>query len=332
MRAVRYEGPGKGVVFVRSAPDPRAPVGEAIIRPRKVAIGGAERAVALGLAGPDPITLGHEFVGIVESVNPSKSQAERARTMVGKRVVGSAIAVCGECDLCRAGLSNHCRQRTTLGAKGRDGCFADLFRLPINSLFLIPDAVEDEKAVFAEALASAVQATQQIRIENKPYITILGDGPLGLLCAQLMNRLNASVRVVGRHERKMELAEKWGIKQRNERDVGRRADQDVVVDCTGTAAGFELALKLVRPRGKVLLKTDFMWAEPATPVDFTPIVTNEIEVVGSRSGPISEALRLLATSQAEVTGLISRRMRLDDAVEALKLAADPATLKIVMDV
>lgn len=320
------------MVVVRSAPEPEAQVGEAIIRPRKVAIGGAERAVAMGLAGDGPFILGHEFVGIVEKVNPTRAQAERARALVGKRVVGAATASCGECDLCRSGLSNHCRQRATLGVRGRDGCFADLFRLPINSLFLVPDSVEDEKAVFAEALASAVQAMQQIRIENKPYITILGDGPLGLLCAQLMNRLNASVRVVGRCEHKMELAEKWGIKHRHEQEVGRRADQDVVVDCTGTAAGFELALKLVRPRGKVLLKTDFVWSERSTPVDFTPIVTNEIEVVGSRSGPISEALRLLASGQADVTGLISRRMRLDDAVEAMKHASDPEALKIVMDV
>lgn len=329
MRAVRYEGPGQGVVITRSAPDPEPPEGEAIIRPRKVAIGAADRAVARGLMGSDPITLGQEFVGVVEKVNA----LEGARKLAGKRVVGSATAVCGVCDLCRAGLSNHCRERTTLGVQGRDGCFADRFCLPVSSLFVVPDNVDDEQAVFASALASAVQATHQIRIESKPYITILGDGPLGLLCGQLMNRLNASVRVVGRFEHKLELAEKWGIKSRHERDVGRRADQDVVVDCTGTAEGFELALKLVRPRGKVLLKTDFLGGDQQrTPVDFTAIVRGEIEVVGSRSGPIPEALRLLSTGQAEVTGLISRRMKLDDAIEALKVSADPAMLKVVMDV
>lgn len=344
MRALRYQGPEKGVVLWRSAPEPTASPGEALIRPLKAAIGAAERAVARGrgMTGGDPsesgdgvwapITLGHEFVGVVEKVNPHPAQADRARTLLGKRVVGSSSVFCSECDLCRAGLSNHCRNRTTLGVRGRDGCLADALTLPIACLHPVPDSVSDEHAVFAEALASAVQAAQQIRIENKPFVTILGDGPLGLLCAQLMHRLNASVRVVGRSEGKMELAEKWGIRSRHEREVGRRADQDVVVDCTGTGAGFELALRLVRPRGKVLLKTDFVWAEDPRPVDLTPIVAGEIEVLGSRSGPINEALHLLASGQAEVAGLISRRMKLDDAVLALRLSAEPDMLKIILDV
>ncbi len=345
MRAIRYEGPSKGVVFLRAAPVPIPPAGEALIRPLKVAVGAAERAFAQcraaasqadfsnsALCSQPPITLGHEFVGIVEKINPHPPHHDRAKALLGTRVVASPTTFCSECDLCRAGLSNHCRNRATLGIHGRDGCFADFFLLPIDCLYTVPDSVPDEHALFAQALASAVQAAQQIRIENKPFVTILGDGPLGLLCAQIMQRLNASVRVVGRSEHKMELAEKWGIKRRHERDVGRRADQDVVVDCTGTSAGLELALKLVRPRGKVLLKTDFVWAETPRPIDLTPIVTSEIEVLGSRSGPINEALRLLATGQVELAGLITRRMKLDDALEALRYAAEPDSLKVIMDV
>ena len=322
MRALVFDGQKPSFTASRAEPQP-APV-EAVIRPRRVGVCATDLEICKGYMNFTGV-LGHEFVGVVESVN-----GPDPRQLVGQRVVGAINAVCLKCDLCRAGLTTHCRERTVLGIAGRDGCFAERFTLPAMNLVPVPDRVDDDAAVFAEPLAAALHAAKQIHLEGRPYITVLGDGRLGLLCAQVMSQLNASVRLVGKHPEKMNLCEKWGIKHRHVRDVGRRADQDVVVDCTGSPEGLELALQLVRPRGKVLLKTT---VAPATRrVDLSPIVIHEIEVIGSRCGSIPDAVEALARGRVDVVSLISRRFRLEDGVKALQAADQPGVIKVLMEV
>ena len=187
-------------------------------------------------------------------------------------------------------------------------------------------------AVFAPGryswVAAAVNVMQRLRIEARPYITVLGDGRLGLLTAQVLARLNASVRVLGKHAAKLELCERWGIRHRLVDDVTPRADQDVVVDCTGSTTGLVMAMRLVRPRGTIVLKTTVADQQG---VDLSPIVIHEIDVVGSRCGPFPDALSLLADEAIEVIGLISRRVRLEDGVEGLRAAAQADVIKVLIE-
>lgn len=325
MRAITFDG--TSTRLVSNHPEPQPAPGEAIIRTTAAAISSTDLEISQGLLGFTG-TLGHEFVGVVEAV-----EGEDAIGLTGKRVVGSINVVCGRCDMCQAGLSRHCRQRTMLGMDGRDGCLADRFTLPAKNLVVVPDSVDDDHAVFAQPLGAAVQALRQLTIEGKPFITVLGDGPLGLLMVQVMARLNASVRLVGRYSEKLTICEKWGIKHRHVDDVGRRADQDIVVDCTGSPTGLEVAMQLVRPRGKVLLKTLLAPASRIAPgVDLTPLVLNEIELIGSSGGPLEEAVSMLARGEVQVLSLISRRMNLDDGPEILQAAARPGTLKVLVKV
>ncbi|MFG0329270.1 MAG: alcohol dehydrogenase catalytic domain-containing protein [Phycisphaerales bacterium] len=320
MRALVFDG--ERVALDARYPEPDPAPGEAVVRPTRMGVCSTDLEIVRGYMGFRGV-LGHEFVGVVESVNGPDE-----RKLVGRRVVGGINAVCGKCDLCRRGLTTHCRERTVLGIQGRDGCFADRFTLPVMNLVPVPDSIDDDEAVFAEPLAAAIHAAKQLHFEGKAYITVLGDGRLGLLCAQVMSRLNASVRVIGRHPQKMNLCEKWGVAHRHVDDIGRRADQDIVVDCTGSADGLDLALRLVRPRGKVLLKTT---VAPATrETNLAPIVINEIEVIGSRCGSIPDAVAALERRQVDVLSLISRRMKLDDGAKALDAAKAPGVIKVVM--
>ena len=328
IRALRYTGSGVELVNVET---PEPPPGEALIVPTRLGICATDLEIRRGYMGGHPITLGHEFVGKVAAVNPLPAQTDRYGKLTGKRVVGTINAVCGECDLCRAGLSVHCRSRTVLGISGRDGCFADAFCLPLVNLHVLPDGIDDDQAVFVEPLAAAIHASQQIRMEGKPYITVLGDGRLGLLCAQVMQRMNASVRVIGRHAAKLALCERWGIKHRLVTDIGFRGDQDIVVDCTGTPAGFADALRLVRPRGVILLKSTFMPRADA-PIDLAPVVINEVQVIGSRCGPFPDAIGMLLRREVDVVSLITRRTTLERGVDALRLAEEPEQVKVLMEV
>jgi len=324
MRAIIFDG--TSARLVNSHPEPQPARGEAIVRTTAAAVSSIDLEVCQGLLGFTG-TLGHEFVGVVEAV-----EGEDAIGLTGKRVVGSINVVCGRCDMCQAGLSRHCRQRTMLGMQGRDGCLADQFTLPAQNLLAIPDSLDDDHAVFVVPLGAALQALRQLTIEGKPYITVLGDGPLGLLMVQVMARLNASVRLVGRYSEKLLVCEKWGIKHRHVDDVGRRADQDIVLDCTGSPTGLELAMQLVRPRGKILLKTLLApTSRIAAGVDLTPLVLNELELIGSATGPLEESVSMLARGEVDVLSLISRRMSLDDGPEILKAAAQPGTIKVLVN-
>ncbi len=325
----------------RVALDPRAPEpapapGEALIRPTLLGISAADVAMSRA-EGPWRSfrgVMGSQFVGIVERVEPDERADGRA--LEGARVVGETEIVCGECDMCRAGLSAHCRALRLLGMDGRAGCFAERFTLPAHRLTPIDDHVSDAQAVFAVPLAAALHAAQQIRPETKPYVTVLGDTTVGLLAAQVMARRNASVRLVGAHEHKLALCERWGVRHRLARDVGRRADQDVVIDCTGSLEGLDLAMRLVRPRGTIVLKRVAGGATAAdprsrdtAPLDLSPIVRLELTVIGSHRGSVRDAAGALARAEVETESLITRRARLADGPAALIAAADPGQIKVV---
>src|SRR5205085_6407565 len=159
------------------------------------------------------------------------------------------------------------------------------------------------------------------------WVTVLGDGRLGLLVAQVLRNAGCPVRVIGKHAEKLALCEKWSIRSRPLDEIQPRHDQDVVVDCTGSAAGFELAMQLVRPRGTIVLKST---AAAGRALNLAPLVIDEIQVIGSRCGPFKEAIRALAEKQVDVLSLIHRRMKLEQGVEATALASRPGVLKVLL--
>ena len=316
MRALVFDA---GLSFRPRQPEPRREEGDCLIKVRQAGICATDLEITRGYMGFSGI-LGHEFVGeVVES--------PAARQWLGKRVVGEINVVCGRCDLCLSGLSNHCRNRTVLGILNRQGAFADFVRLPAQNLHEVPAGVEDEAAVFVEPLAAAFQVLKQVKLDGKRWVTVLGDGRLGLLCAQVLRNAGCPVRVIGRHPEKMRLCDQWGIRSRAVADISPRHDQDVVVDCTGSAAGLELAMQLVRPRGTIVLKST---AADGKSINLAPLVIDEINVVGSRCGPFREAIKALTEKSVDVTSMIHKRMKLDQGVEAMELAAKPGVLKVIM--
>lgn len=341
--------PRARVVSDRAMPVPGP--GEALIQPVMAAVSDIDlelasgRTTVPGFAG----VLGNQGVGVVAEVNippGAPASVEAKRGLKGKRVVAAGFVVCGACPLCRGGLSAHCRSRVYVGA-GRDGWLAEAVVLPLASVYAVPERVETESAALVHEVASAAHAAQVLRVEGKPYITVLGDGALGLLTAQVMSKMNASVRVLGRHAERLALCDRWGIKHRHVDEVGRRGDQDVVVECTGTGEGLGLALRLVRPRGKVILKGTRTrlpialdgagaaggggGAAGAVPgLDLSPVVVNEIEVLGCREGSVEAALSMLGRGEVTTAGLMTKRYKLEQAAAALA-AAEAGELRVAVE-
>lgn len=310
------------VFLDRNADEPRPGPGQALIRPTRVLIAPADTSVCRGEIDFSGI-LGHQFVGVVEqSDDPA---------LIAQRVVGNINIADPASPLARRGLANHDPGRQILGLRGRDGCLSERFVLENRNLARVPDAIDDERAVFAWALAGAIHAAQIVHIEGKPYITVLGEGLAGLLCAQVMTKLNASVRLLGILPDRLELCAKWGIRHRHLDEVGRRQDQDVVIDTTLVPASLTNAMSMVRPMGTIVLVGDPL-ARLVTPepIDYAPIAADELRLLGSRCGNIGEGLDAMGSGDIDLSGLVTRRFAFADAINALRTAQEPDQIAVLV--
>ncbi|HEV8139025.1 MAG TPA: alcohol dehydrogenase catalytic domain-containing protein [Pyrinomonadaceae bacterium] len=328
MNALRYEN---GSLFIGDVPKPLAD-GEAVVRVTLSGVCNTDLEIARGYAGFEG-TLGHEFVGVIEEVGaqaslPADHRHPAGHTVPGTRVVGEINAGCGTCDLCRAGDPRHCPNRTVLGIVGRDGAHAEFLKLPVANLLQVPDEVSDECAVFTEPLAAACGILERVSITEDTRVAVIGDGKLGLLCAQVIATTGAKVTLVGKHENKLRIAARRGVETITVNEAGKRPSQfDVTVEASGSSSGFALAQQLLQPRGILVLKSTF---HGKTEIDAAPLVVNEISVVGSRCGRFAPALELLKNGVVDVESLVDDLFPLTSGVTAMQRASQPGVLKILL--
>ncbi|MBN1994662.1 MAG: alcohol dehydrogenase catalytic domain-containing protein [Anaerolineae bacterium] len=315
MRALYFD---QTLQYRADMPEPEPPPGEALIRTRLAGICNTDLEIMRGYMGFQGV-MGHEFVGEV-------IRAADAPELIGQRVVGEINAYCRECDTCRRGDPTHCPRRTTLGIDRRNGTFADYFTLPTHLLYPLPDSLPDEWAVFTEPLAAACEITERCHVRPTDRVVVLGDGKLGLLIAQVLQLTGCDLLVVGRYPNKLTILEKRGIRTQTTDDK-LEPGADIVVEATGNAAGFAAARQLVRPRGKLILKSTY---HGDLSLNMSMVVVDEIELLGSRCGPFAPALRLLEQKLVDVESLIHDTFPLDEAVAAFERAAAPGVLKVLL--
>lgn len=295
--------------------------GEALVKVRLAGVCGTDLEIVKGYY-PFTGIPGHEFVGQIANLPHDPSRHE----WIGKRVVGEINASCGSCEQCWGGRPTHCENRTVLGILNRDGVFAEYVNLPLGNLHLVPDLVADEAAVFVEPLAAALEIQQQVQIKPTDRILLVGAGRLGQLIAQTLALTGADLRVVARHPLQKRLLAERGIRLLDEADV-QAWRYDVVVEATGSTAGFELARKAVRPRGTFVLKSTY---KGEITLNLSPVVVDEVTIVGSRCGPFEPALRLLEKKEIDPTVLIAAEFSLTDGAQAFAEAEKRGMLKVVI--
>ena len=193
-----------------------------------------------------------------------------------------------------------------LGILNHDGAFADLIAVPQRNLHAVPDSLSDEIAVFTEPVAAAFQIPAQISIRGTDRIIVLGDGRLGNLCAQVLARLSITCWSSASIRRSSRCLKALGIATALVSDPIDERSADIVVDCTGSETGLPTALKLVRPRGTIVLKTTVAGTQTLA---WAPFVIDEVTLVGSRCGPFDQALAALEKGDVNVQPLISERLR-----------------------
>jgi alcohol dehydrogenase len=247
--------------------------------------------------------------------------------LIGKRVVGEINLACGLCSWCRRGMGRHCPTRSVLGIVRHPGAFREFLTLPEKNLHVVPDSIPTEVAVFAEPVAAACEVLEQVRIPCSSPVAVLGDGKLGLLIAQVLQVNGYRVHQFGRHAEKLRIAAKTGVTTEMRGEHLPTAEYQWVVDATGSQAGLQAAIRMVEPRGTIILKST---VHGEVPLDTAPVIVNEITMVGSRCGRFEPALELLQLGAIDVTSMIAEEMPLADAPAAFDLAAQRGVLKVLL--
>ena len=319
MKAVVFDN---GLKLDNNYPMPTPKEGEALIKVNTIGICNTDYEITKGYMGYKGI-LGHEFTGVVESVNAED------KTLVGKKVVGEINCGCGECEWCAQGLERHCFNRSTLGIWQREGCFAEYVCLPIKNLLEIPQNVSNEEAVFVEPLAAALEILEQVHIPPYKKVIVLGDGKLGLIIALALNAAGLDITLVGKHQEKLDIAKAQGVKTKLLQDLKIEKAYDFVVEATGSITGFETSLALTKPRGTLILKSTIAASKE---FNLAPIVIDEITVLGSRCGQFAPALRLLESKRIDVKPLISDIYDIDDSIKAFERNTEKSSVKVLVKV
>jgi threonine dehydrogenase-like Zn-dependent dehydrogenase len=304
-------------ISLRDISQPRK-ADEALIKIRKAGICSTDLELVKGYYSYTGV-IGHEFVGDVVEADDS--------SWIGQRVVGEINVTCNKCEQCLNGRSTHCEHRTVLGIVNRDGTFAEYTTLPVANLHRVPVSVPDETAVFTEPLAAALEIQNQIQIKPTDRVLLVGAGRLGQLIAQTLALTGCDLRVVARHAQQQNLLKARGIRIIFAEDI-QPWRWDVVVEATGSPSGFSLARKAIRPRGTLVLKSTYKGEMSA---NFSSMVVDEINLLGSRCGPFEPALRLMESKQVDPTILITNEFKLSDGLKAFERAAEAGVLKVLVE-
>jgi len=319
MKAIVFDGQLR---YTGVYPKPKPKQNEALIRISMAGICNTDIEIIKGYMGFRGI-IGHEFVGVVEKIDGNDQR------LLEKRVVGDINCSCGICSYCLKGMKTHCPERKTLGISNKDGAFAEYITLPVKNLFEVPENIADESAVFTEPLAAAFEISEQVHVKPTDSILVLGDGKLGVLCAFALRLTQADVVLAGKHKAKIAVAKRQGL---NTVEVTELSSffktYDIVVEATGAPDGLELAMQLVKPGGKIVLKTT---AASGKEINLAPVVINEIQIIGSRCGTFEPALRGISSGLIDVGPLVTAIYKPEQAEKAFERAGDGDSLKVLFD-
>ena len=286
-----------------------------------------------------PSGFGHEFAGVVVKTGKNVFDFK-----IGDRVVAANSAPCGKCFYCLKKQYNLCENLDLL-----NGAYAEYINIPARivekNLLTIPDGLSFEKAAFAEPLANVVHGVERTDIQPGDIVGIVGIGPIGLMFARLAKLKGARVIAAGRNPLKLRLADEFAhadeiidLKKyqhpekifKSFTDNGRGLD--IAVECVGLPEIWEKMFSLVRKGGKVHL---FGGCKSGTSIniDTKLLHYDEVKIISvfhHTPQYFRQALSLIADGHIDVTKLITKKMHLSDAKEAILAHERGEAVKILL--
>jgi L-iditol 2-dehydrogenase len=336
MKAVRLEAIGQ--IFARDVAKPAPAPDELLVRVEACGICGTDRHLFHGeFPCTPPVTLGHEFCGIIEAVGGGVQSFKP-----GMRVTGDPNIVCGRCEHCHAGRINMCRNLRAIGIH-RDGGLAEYVLVPQQQAHELPLSLKATHGAFCEPLACCLHGIDVAQIKAGSSVIVLGGGVIGLLTVQLA-RLAGATRVVlsTRQEAKRRLGEAVGATASidpSADDFEARAvgpggllpgGGDVVIECAGVPQTMEQMPRLSRPGG-TLVMLGVMPKGARVSIEPFDILFRELRLLGSFINPFTHkrAADLIASGAIELDKLMSRQIPLEEVPGVIARPVAPGEVKVL---
>lgn len=343
--AVFYEAgrPLKLETFDRPIPS----AGEALVRIRMCTICGSDLHTLNGLrTEPAPSILAHEVVGeIVALGQPAPRDLDDRELDLGQRVTWSVCVSCFECDRCRSGLPQKCRQLTKYGhsvARGHEalsGGFAEYILLrPGTTIARLPSEIPDDAACPINCATSTVAAAFRIAGDVAGRrLLVLGAGMLGLTAAAFGIELGATeVTVADVDAQRLKLADRFGATRSLQAESLGDQDSrfDVIIECSGSPGAVESAIQLADVGGRVVLVGSVMESRPVQ-LDPNVVVRKCLSIAGIHNyapADLRSAIDFIGRFHARYpfAELVARTFALSDVNAAIKHANDHRPIRVAV--
>ncbi|MHB1458587.1 MAG: zinc-dependent alcohol dehydrogenase family protein [Armatimonadota bacterium] len=305
------------------------------------------KVLACGICGTDvhilrgehivkfPVIPGHEFSGEIVEIG-----SKVANVAVGDLVTVDPNIVDRTCFFCRRGEIHLCENLSATGVN-YDGGFAEFCRVPAVQAYKIPSGVSPEEAAMVEPLACCLHGIVRVGAIMGRSVVLLGAGSIGLLMLQLLKTSGALPIIVSEPDaRKSQLAVRFGadvVVDPGTDDLTAlvsditKVGADIVIDCAGTLATSEIAIKLAR-RGGTVMQFGVVSPDKVAKISPYDVYYKELTVLGSFVNPFthSRAIDLIASHRVDINPLITHRFALSDAENAMTMAQSGDAVKIMI--
>lgn len=344
MRAAVYRG--KNDVRLETVPVPEIEAGELLVRIHTCGICGTDlKKISTG-SHSAPRIFGHEMAGQVVARG-----AGVKNFAVGDRVMVFHHIPCGECYYCRKKVFAQCpvykKVGATAGFEASGGGFAEYIRvmdwIVRKGVVKVPSHVSYEQASFIEPVNTCMKAVEALRLQPDETVLVIGQGPIGIMLAVLARRTGATVVTSDLYPERLKISESFGLRHNvnagmadpvaQVRHLSDGRGADAVILATAGNSLIRPAMEATRPGGRIMLFAQTQRSEVA--IDPSTVCMDEKTLLGSYSASVDlqeENVRLVFSGEIDFARLISHRFPLEQAVEALRLAAHPApdSMKIVV--
>ncbi len=274
-----------------------------------------------------PYVVGHECSATVAAVGSAVK-----RVKVGDVIVVEPAAWCDECDQCRMGRENTCRNLKFLGTPGQGpGCLSEYIVMPEKSCFPTQGAITREQGVLCEPFAIGVYTVRQSRPQKGARVVILGSGPIGLSCmaaakTEGIEKIYMTDKIDARSAVARKAGAIWTGNPEKESIVEAIGDLeptgvDIVYECAGQQETLDEAIELLRPGGTLMIVGIPRTERVSFSID--RIRRKEITIINVRrqNDCTQRAIDLIASGKAQVDFMITHRFTFDKCKEAFDLVA-----------
>jgi propanol-preferring alcohol dehydrogenase len=295
MRAIRYHGP-KQPLRLETVPKPAPKPGEVLVKISAAGICHTELHFLSGLLnlGVQPLTLGHEVVGVVEEMGAGVESPKP-----GDRVILYYYVGCGRCAHCLVGDENLCDALRAEYGFVSDGGFAEYATVPARNAVRLPAEISDDAAApIGCGVTTAVHAAGLARLAAGDVVLVYGVGAVSFGLIQLARLSGAEVIAVSRTPAKLEKAKALGAAHAlngNEGKVAERVREithghgaDVIFEMVGTKETMAASMAAIAKRGRLVF---IGYSEDSYTVHPIQLVITEASVTGSVGNTLGELVR-----------------------------------------